>query len=295
MADQLVRRVLTVTFTLGSGTFTESGTDTVTVSGLRTTATISRNGGLSPSHLSLRINGMTLSVMNKLTQFGPRPTIITPNSVTVQAGDVVNGMTTVFTGQSWGTWVDASGTPDVALICDAIEGQYHAIAPANPTSYDGPVSVVTILQSIAGQLGLTLEPNGVNITLTNPYLPGTLVDQARAVAQAANINIALDFAINIMAIWPKYGSRETPEPPMVSAETGMVGYPAYTNSGITVETVFNPNIQAGCQIQVQSILTPANGLWSTYSVTHDLASELADGPWFTKAECYFFGQPIPTG
>lgn len=295
MADQLVQRVLTVTFTLGAGTFAESGTDTVTVSGLRATATISRNGGLSPSHLSLRINGMALSVMNQLTQLGQPIAFVSQNYVTVQAGDAVNGMTTVFTGQSLGTWVDASGAPDVALVCEAIEGQYNAIAPANPTSYEGPVSVVTILQSIAGQLGLTLEPNGVNVTLTNPYLPGTLVDQARGVAQAANINIAFDFATNALAIWPKYGSRSTPAPPLVSAETGMVGYPVHTQFGISVQTIFNPNIQAGGQIQVQSVLAPANGLWATYAVTHDLASELADGPWFTKAECYPVGQPIPTG
>lgn len=295
MADQLVRRVLTITFTLGAGIFSESGTDTVTVSGLRTTATISRNGGLSPSHLSLRINGMTLSVMNQLTQLGQPIAFVSQNYVTVEAGDAVNGMTTVFTGQSLGTWVDAAGAPDVALVCEAIEGQYNAIAPANPTSYEGAVSAIAILQSIAGQLGLTLESNGVNVTLTNPYLSGTLIDQARSVAQAANINIAFDFATNTLAIWPKYGSRATPAPPLVSKATGMKDYPIHTQYGISVETIFNPNIQAGGQIQVQSILTPANGLWATYAVTHDLASELPDGPWFTKAECYPVGQPIPTG
>jgi hypothetical protein len=293
MTDRLVQRVLTVTFILGSGTFAESGTDTVTVSGLRTIANISRNGGLSPSHLSLRINGMTLSVMNQLTQLGQPIAFVSQNYVTVEAGDAVNGMTTVFTGQSLGTWVDASGAPDVALVCEAIEGQYNAIAPANPTSYEGSVSVITVLQAIAGQLGLTLEPNGVNVTLTNPYLSGTLIDQARAVAQAANINIAFDFATNTLAIWPKYGNRATPEPPLVSKATGMKDYPIHTQYGISVETIFNPNIQAGGQIQVQSILTPANGLWAVQTVTHDLASEMPDGPWFTRADGYALGQPTP--
>lgn len=295
MADAtLIQRVLTITFTLGSGTFAESGTNTVTVSGLRAQATIARNGGLSPAHLSLRVYGMTLSVMNQLTQLGAPIAFVSQNYVTVQAGDAVNGMTMVFTGQSLGTWVDAKGAPDVALVCEAIEGQYLAVAPANPTSYNGPVSVVTALQNIATQMGLTLEPNGVNVTLSSPYLSGTLKDQARQIADAANINIDLDFSTKTMSIWPKWGSRTTPTPPMLSPDTGRVGYPIHTQYGISVESIFNPNVQAGKSVQVQSILTPANGLWATYAVTHDLSSEMSDGPWFTTAECYALGQPIPT-
>ncbi len=292
----LIQRILTMTFTLGGGqTFQESGTDTITVSGLRATAQVSRNGGLSPAHLSLRVFGMTLSVMNQLTQLGQPIAFVSNNYVTVQAGDTVNGLTTIFTGQSLGSWVDASGAPDVALVCEAIEGQYLAVAPANPTSYEGAVSVVTILQGIAAQMGYTLEPNGVNVTLTNPYLEGTLVDQAQQVADAANINLQIFAATNTLAIWPKYGNRDTPTPPLISVDTGMKGYPVHTQFGISVETEFNPNIVAGGQVQVESILTPASGVWATYAVTHDLSSELPGGPWFTKAECYFVGQPVPTG
>lgn len=294
-AQTLVQRVLTITFTLGSGTFAESGTDTVTVSGLRATATITRNGGLSPAHLSLKIYGMTLSVMNQLTQLGQPIAFVSNNYVAVEAGDAINGMSLVFAGQSLGTWIDASGAPDVALVCEANEGQYLLVAPANPTSYSGPVSVATVLQGIATQMGYTLENNGVNVTLANPYYPGTLTEQAFRVAIAANINLGLFAPSKTMAIWPKFRSRATPSPPLVSADTGMKGYPIHTQFGISVETEFNPNIQAGQQITVQSVLTPANGLWATYAVTHDLASEMPDGPWFTKAECYAIGQPTPTG
>lgn len=291
----LIRRVLTVTFTLGGGTFVESGTDQITVSGLRATATVTRNGGLSAAHLSLRIYGMTLSVMNQLTQLGSPVGFVSHNFVAVIAGDAINGMSLIFTGQSLGTWVDASGTPDVALVCEAVEGQYLNVAPANPTSYEGTVSVATILQGIATQMGYTLENNGVNTTLTDQYLPGTLVEQAFRVAEGANINLSLFATTSTMAIWPKYGSRSTSKPPLVSVETGMKDYPVHTQYGISVSSIFNPNIQAGCQLQVQSILTPASGLWATYAVTHDLSSETPGGPWFTKAECYFVGQPTPTG
>lgn len=290
------KRILTLQFRLGGGkTFAESGTDVLTVTGLRAMATVTRNGGLAPAHLSLRVYGMTLSTMNQLTQLGQPIAFVSQNFVTVQAGDDQSGMTVIFTGQSLGTWVDASAAPDVALVCDAIEAQYQAIAPANATSYEGPVNVVTILQGICAQMGLTLEPNGVNVTLSNVYLPGTLIDQAQAVAVAANINLLIDTAANTMAIWPKYGARTTPQPPLISKETGMVSYPIHTQYGVSIQTEFNPNIRAGGQVNITSILTPATGLWATYSVIHDLSSEAPDGLWFTRAECYPLGQPIPAG
>jgi hypothetical protein len=296
-AQGLTQRVLRLTFTLGgSGTFQESGSNTLTVDGLRATAKITRNGGLAPSHLSLRVWGMTLSTMNQWTQLGAPIAWVTKNYVTVQAGDDVNGMTTVFTGQSLGSWVDANSAPDVALAVEAMEGQYLAVAPSAPVSYQGPVKVTQVLQDIAAKMGYTLEPNGVDITLTNPYYSGSLVDQAQQVARAANINLQLFAPTSVMAIWPKYGSRQSSaDPPLISADGGMVGYPQHTQFGIDVKTLFNPNINAGGLIKVKSILTPASGSWAVYAMAHDLSSEMPGGPWFTEAQCYVPGQPTPTG
>lgn len=293
----LTQRVLRLTFALGGKkTFQESGTNTLTVSGLRAHARIERNGHLSPSHLSLTVNGMTLSTMNQWTQLGAPIAWVTKNFVTVEAGDDVNGMTTVFTGQSYGSWVDANSAPDVALVVEANEAQYLAVAPTAPLSYQGPVKVTQVLQDIASRMGYTLEPNGVDVTLTDPYFSGSLVDQAQQVAKAANINLQLFAPNNVMAIWPKYGSRQNnPDPPIISAETGMVGYPVHTQFGVDVKTIFNPNINAGQLIKVKSILTPASGSWAVYAMAHDLASETPGGPWFTEARCYVPGQPTPTG
>jgi hypothetical protein len=295
MADQLIKRVLTVTFTLQNGqTFDASGDDTVKVSGLRAQAQIVRNGGYMPSTLSLRVYGLTLDVMNRITQLGPPIYYVgQQNTVIVEAGDTVNGMSTVFTGHSLGAWVDTANAPDVALVCTAMEAQYYRVAPASSVSYSGPVDVVTVLQNIATQMNYKLETNGVSVSLQSPCFNGPLLQQAFDAAQHANVNIDVDPTQQVIAIWPKWGSRATPNPPLISAATGMVGYPTGTTTGISVQSVFNPNIRAGMNIQVQSVLTPANGLWTAYAVSQDLASEMPDGPWFTRAECIRVGQPTP--
>jgi hypothetical protein len=292
----LTQRILIVTIQLGSGTFAESGTDTTTFSGLRATAKITRNGGLSASTLSLRVYGLTLQTMNDAVQYGAPNSWVNPNNVTVQAGDVISGMNLIFTGQSTGSWIDASGAPDVCFAMEAFENQYLAIAPANPASYEGPTNCVTILQNIATQMGFSLEDNGVNITLPDQYFSGTLTDQAQQVAQTANLNIDLDGSTKTLSVWPKFGNRDTPDPPLLIAGPGgnLVGYPNYTTSGVSVKTLFNPNIKAGNTLVVEgSLIKAANQTWATYSVTHDLSSEMPDGPWFTSAECYYPGQPQP--
>ncbi len=299
------RRVLSVTFKLGGGkTFSESGTDQLTInpnptatSGLlRVTANITRNGALAPSHLSLRVWGMTLNDMNQLTQLGQPIGFVTNNFVTVQAGNAGESLTTVFTGQSIGSWVDGSDPPNFAFAVESNEAQYQAIAPAQPLTFQGSAPVTTVLQQLAGAMGYTLELNNTPATaLSNPNFPGTLIQQLQAVCTHANLNYAIDTPTATLAIWPKYGNRITPNPPLISAGTGMKGYPQHTQYGLSVTTEYNPNIAIGRTVVLNSVIGPANGQWAVFSLTHDLACDIPEGPWFTTAECYYSGQPTPLG
>jgi hypothetical protein len=62
-----VRRKINLTLELGTGAFGESGTNTVTVSGLRVQANIEHAGGVSMGVASVRIHGLTQSLMNQLS------------------------------------------------------------------------------------------------------------------------------------------------------------------------------------------------------------------------------------
>jgi hypothetical protein len=60
MAGFFSRKAIDVTFFRGSGTFAESGTDTVKLSGLRVSANVTKAGGTYQGACEMRIWGLTL-------------------------------------------------------------------------------------------------------------------------------------------------------------------------------------------------------------------------------------------
>jgi hypothetical protein len=289
----LTHRRIDLTFQLGKGDFGEQGIDTVTLSGLKCSATISRAGGVSMTECSLRVFGMPLNVMNKLTVLNKlRYQDQRFNQVTVSAGDDKSGMSVVFVGVISEAWIDASAAPDVSFVVVAQTGLLDLVKPVPPTSYDGSVDVATVISGIAAQMvpPRQLENSGVSVRIANPYLVGTLIDQLRTVARAADINCIVDDSV--VAIWPN-GAARGARVPLISADTGMIGYPLTTQNGIQVSTLYDPSLAFGLQIHVQSSLTPANGGWTIASVTHDLETETPNGKWQTRVECGLLGQTVP--
>lgn len=289
----LVRRKIDLSFTLGTGSFGESGADTVEISGLRTSATITKSGGVSMSQLELRVWGMPLDTMQKLTVLNKLAYAQErANSVTVRAGDDENGVGVVFTGTIKEAWADASNPPDVEFTVSAFTGGLDAVRPVAPTSYNGPVAVDVALSSIAAQMvpPRTLENSGVQTILDSPYLPGTLRDQALAVARAARCDMLIDD--NVIAIWPSGQARGVLSLDL-SPETGLVGYPQFTQNGIALTALYTPSLVFGQKVKVTSALGAANGEWQVAAVQHSLDAEIPGGQWFTRIECGLLGAPAP--
>jgi hypothetical protein len=283
----LEQRKIDLKFQLGTGAFGEDGSNTVELTGLRCTANITKSGGVSMSSLDLRVYGMPLDVMNKLTILNKlRYTDSRFNSVTVSADGAV-----CFTGIMSEAWADIQSAPDALFHVSAFTGLLEAVKPVAPVSYNGSVDVATIMAGIAVQMQpiRTLENSGVDVRLADPYLPGTLRDQALAVARAAGINLFIDDTV--LAIWPNGESRGGLVP-VLSAATGIVGYPQFTQNGIMVRTLYNPSLVFGQTVEVESVLTPANGRWTIAAISHNLDSDVPGGAWFTSIECGLLGQTV---
>lgn len=286
-------RKINLSFALGEGSFGEDGSDTVDITGLRTSCAITKAGGASMSMLELRVWGMPLDVMQKLTVLNKLAyEQERDNSVTVTAGDDESGMGVVFTGTIKEAWADAGNPPEVAFTVSAFSGGLDAVRPVAPTSFKGPVAVDVLLSSIAAQMvpPRSLENSGVVVTLDSPYLPGTLRDQALAVARAARCEILIDD--QVLAIWPR-GTQRGSMVLEISPETGLVGYPQFTQNGIALTTLFTPSLTFGQRVDVKSILGAANGSWTVAAVQHNLDAELPGGQWFTRVECGLLGHPAP--
>jgi hypothetical protein len=280
-----VEREISIAVKLASNTqgnqpnkFAESGTDTVTLTGSRTSVRVQNAGAPADNRAQVRIWGMAPSLMNQLTTLGLVFNLVPKNTLTISAGDKGSSLSAIFTGTIYAAYGDYTAQPDVPFIFECLSGVADAVAPAPVTSFNGAADVATIMSGLARQLNLGFENNNVSASLHNAYFSGSLWSQAQTVAEHANINWGV-FNGNLLSIWPKGGNRNTPSVPEISVDTGMIGYPAYTQQGIIVQTLFNPQIAFGGLVKVTSDLQPATGQWSVNKLDLSLDSLLPKGDW----------------
>ena len=178
--------------------------------------------------------------------------------------------------------------PESAFIVLANVSYVIQLKPVPPVSFNGATPVGTALTKILQGSGFSLENNGVQAVLSNPYFPGTVWQQALAAVKAAGAFGFLDTIKNVFAIWPEGGSRTSAGQIIVSSQTGMIGYPEFQQLRIKVRIRFDPKFMAinpGLKIQVQSQLGAANGAFTVNQVSLNLSSEAPGGPWEMVLEC----------
>lgn len=276
------RKRIDVTITLANGQFEGESGNSVTLSGHRVSADIANSGGESMGALQMRLYGLKQQMMNQLTVVGPIASAIrAQNTITLDAGDDVRGLKTVYTGVIDQAWGDYHGAPDVMFNLTAFAGIDAAVKPVPPSTYKGSADVVDIMSNLASTMGLIFENNGVEGQLSNPYFSGSALTQVKECARAAGLLYTIDRGV--LAIWPKAGFREG-DATVISPETGLVGYPSFTSNGLVLVTEFNPDVRLGGQIQVQSSLDVACGIWTVYQVAHTIEAERQGGPWFTHIQ-----------
>lgn len=291
------RRAIDVTFRLGTGTFGDGGFDTVKLSGLRCSASITSGDSATSAELQMRLWGMDPSIMRQLTilnqgyeqRIGKRV-----NYVTVEAGDKGGSMSIVFEGGIIEAWADFAAIPDTSFVLTATTGLIDRYRPA-ASSFFIQIDAALAMQQIAAQMQRRFENNGVSgIVLRNLHLSGSLFDQMQDVRRQADINAVIDEKNGNLVIWPRNQSRRATVP-LVSAATGMRGYPAFTQYGVRVDTLYNPAIASGGQVDLESAIVPAKGRWYVYLVGHDLEAEVPEGKWFTHFEASISQEARPLG
>lgn len=301
----LPRRLLEFDVVLGRDTktnqplkFDESGTNATTIAGVRASVRVQNSGRPAGSSAQIEIWGLTPSLMNQLATLGMAYQIVPKNTVIVRAGDEGSALTTVFAGTIFWAYADYDSAPDVPFRMEAHALLASAVISAAPTSFPGPVNVADAMGNFAKLLGLTFENNGINLQIPASYFPGNLKQQMYALADHAGINAEV---INgsILAIWPKGGARNTTTIPLIAPPPAgqMIGYPAYTNQGIIVRSLFNPQVTQGGKFKVQTSVKPVAdvGTWAVNKIDLALDSLVPHGQWMMTIHAYnpAQGKPIP--
>jgi len=224
------------------------------------------------------IYGLPLSTMNSMTILTGK-TVNQPGQtpITIQAGDS-QGMSLAYSGSLLQGFVDARGMPEVGFRFNSVPGSTAAVTNIEPTSTKGSGDVATIAEKICGQIGLKFENNGVSKKLSNPYLPGSGLEQLKKLM--ADSGTAWTIDNGTFAIWPAGQGRQSTGKIILSKSTGMIGYPAISNPQLIVDCYYKPEIHVGSTVTVESELTPANGDWLVLQVDVSLESLKPHGQWF---------------
>lgn len=291
----LVERRIDIKIALDGDTF-DGSNNALTLRGLRSTCQIksySGTAGTFASQLQMRINGMYGQDMAKLSTLGYTSGLYKRNLVSIFAGDDVNGMTQVFSGGITYGNVDYNSMPDVGvdIIASALANmQFDSIAAS---SYQGSMNVATMLEGIARSAGLGFQNNGVTAKLSNHAVSGTANDQIRDICNAAGVIPYIENGK--LYIWPA-GSTRDDTVVEIGPSNGLVGYPRYIVGGVEVTTLFNPEIQIGRRVKINSSIPPpsknsptnmgiplpgASGTFYAWSIDHDLSAQVPGGPWFS--------------
>lgn len=279
-------------------TFAESGSDTLTTSDKRVSVRVQNSGAPSNSTAQVMIWGLSSSVQNQLSTLGMVLNLVPKNTLTIKAGDDSGALSGIFSGTIVSAYSDLNQAPKVPFILNCQSGLATATANAPPTTFQGSAQVATIMAGFARQMNLGFENNGVSTALSNPYYRGSLQQQMRQCAEDAGINAEVVNG-NVLAIWPRFGSRNVQTIPLIAPppQGSMILYPSFTQQGVLVRNVFNPNIAFGAPVNIQTneeAIQKVNGKsWTVYKLDLWLESQVPHGAWELAAYCYNSNSPNP--
>jgi hypothetical protein len=129
---------------------------------------------------------------------------------------------------------------------------------------------------------VSIENNGVNAVLTNPYYYSDAISMIRHLSEHAGFEWILDRGT--LAIVPPGQSRQG-RAVAISPQTIQVGYPMFVSNLLVVKCLFDPDFAIRKNVSVQSSLTPASGTWSIAKIEHDLEALMPHGKWFSTLSC----------
>lgn len=278
-------------------TFSETGSSEVTITDKRASVRIQNSGAPSNSAAQVQIYGLSDSIANQLSTLGMVLNLVSKNTLTIKAGDSETGLTAVFSGTIADAYGDFSAAPDVPFIMNCQAGLADATANVKPTSFAQQTDVATIMSGFARQMNLGFENNGVTTQLPPSYFRGSVQQQMRTAADHAGINAEIVNG-NVLAIWPRFGSRNTARVPVIARPPNgsMVGYPSFTQQGILARNLFLPDISFGGKVNVQTdvkSLQKANGIWTVYKLDLALDTQMPRGQWLSSFHCYNSDSPNP--
>lgn len=278
------RKIIETRLTLASGSYGGQG-NTKIIRDLATRVSVEKPGLPDKAKARIEIYNLKLEDMDRLKTLGYRAREYRRNLVEVHAGDEESGLSMVFSGEITFASADFLAAPDPFFTIDAVSGLIPDLTPEGPSTFKGEIGVADIIGKIANEIGYPFENQGVTAKLRSPVLQGSPFAKAVSAARQAGVDLLTEDRKFILL--PAGGSLKG-NSVLLTDQSGLVRYPTLTNTGITIEALFNPNFQRGSLIEVRSVVPGASGVWRISKLSHDLsANGSTAGPWVSRIEAVF--------
>lgn len=195
----------------------------------------------------------------------------------VEAGRRSTGYSLVFQGDI--TNAVGAQPPDITLTLKAATGDY-AKGDIVSRSQAGVVPLHNIAARVAQDLDLSLTFQAGAKQISNYSYTGSAIKQVDQLGRLSRVNAYVDDSTLVVKDWNAPLAGRVRE---VNLDTGMIGIPEFTETGIKVKLLFDNQTVLGGALRVTSRLNPAaNGLYTVAKLGFELASR--DTPFYFIAE-----------
>lgn len=281
-----IQRLLEVRITLREGEFAGGG-NTKIVTDIPIRAAIEKTGPPDFCKATVEIRGMKYDDMATLSTLSFRPLTTAKNVIEVYAGDRDSGMALAFEGEVTSASADFNAAPDVSFRLECMAGYFGNVTPKAPTAVSGSQKAADFIAMMAREAGYAFRNDGVEDVLTNAIFSGSPVLQARSAARQVGAELIIDDGVMILG--PSGGRQGNAV--LLSASSGLLGYPAITGEGVELKAIYNPAFRLGGHIKLETIVPRAEGVWRIIKLSHELtAFDPTGGPWESAITGFYPGE-----
>lgn len=279
-------KALRATITLRSGTFPNTQSNTVIIENHHIKATISKPGGEDKNTLTASIYGLPLSIMESASTLSFLPQQSEKNYIKLEAGDETGKVSKIFEGEFTLAYANFNGSPDISFDIKAATGIYPALLPTPPMSVQGTSDAAKLFEQWATEAGYTFANNGVSASVRDTTFTGSPIEKMHKAAKQLGIELYIDDGKVIIV--PQGGIREG-NAVFLKVGTGLKGYPSFTQDGIEFLCEFDPTIELGGLVKLESVVPRASGTWKVSGMTHTLEcfAPQSAGAWESRIKAVF--------
>lgn len=256
---------------------------TLVYEGIETHVGIEKPGEPDENKATVELYNLSMDAMRDMTTLSFKPLQSKNNLIVIFAGDETNGMSQCFAGEIQTAYADFSGAPTIKMHIEAAAGSYPSLKASPPIAVKGSQSAASLIEQFAKESGYTFLNNGVSASVKNAVLNGDPVSKMRTVAGMVGCELIIDD--NQVKIQPFDKGLDQGNAVLMSKDSGMLGYPTFTSEGIKLRCLYNPDLQLGGMIEVDSVVPGAEGTWKISKLSHSLvANSPSPGDWFSEVE-----------